>query len=115
MSQGVVLTPLPGPARLPLRDVAVRIYFSQSSLYVYFVVLFLNVLLLAGILQLLPTWFIGKPGSWHLQLLEALLTLLLICEVALRALVIGSFGRYIKSRENLLDLLICLLCTLFLL
>ena len=60
------------------RDVAVRLYFSPAALYTYIFVLFLNLLLLAGVLGVLPKWMVGRPNESSLEGLEALLTALLV-------------------------------------
>lgn len=100
-------------SRVPWKAYFTQIYFSPIALYVYGLVLLCNVILILVLLQ-----YITLPikHSWLLiHSLEAILTMILLGEVALRAIVHGSPKKYLSSLENIFDFLIACSCAVFLL
>ena len=111
------------------RSLALSIYFSPHAIYFYGLVLVLNFSLLVAELALV---ILVKPpdvsasssrwigNGWPLLLqpllihrLELALTLLLVAEVAIRLGLTGR-ERFLRSSENTFDLIVAVLCCLFL-
>ncbi len=90
---------------LSWKDAATRVYFSKRAMYVYGIILFLNIVLLLAVV-----------AKWHVKsihILELILTVVLWGEVILRILVVGSVRKYLQSADNVLDLAVAVVSSVY--